>query len=59
MGVILDSSVLITTEREGKTVRDLIERVLSTRGEVEIGVSVITVAELIHGAYRAADPETA
>ena len=54
MGVILDSSVIIAAERRGHTVRQILEQVCASQsGEVEIGVSVVSVAELIHGAYRA------
>ena len=57
MGIILDSSVIITAERRGHSVRQILEQVKTIQGEIEIGVSVVTVAELIHGAYRAKTPE--
>lgn len=53
MGVILDSSILIAAERRGQTVRQILEQVRASQGEIDIGLSVVTVAELIHGAYRA------
>lgn len=53
MGVILDSSVIIAAERRGHTVRQILEQVRAVQGEIEIGLSVVTIAELIHGAYRA------
>lgn len=53
MGVILDSSVIIAAERRGRSVRQILEQVQSSQGETEIGLSVVTVAELTHGAYRA------
>ncbi len=52
-GVILDSSVIIAAERRGHTVRQILEQVRASQGEIEIGASVITIAELVHGAYRA------
>jgi predicted nucleic acid-binding protein len=52
-GVILDSSVIIAAERKEQTVRQILEQVRASQGEIEIGVSVVTVAELVHGAYRA------
>lgn len=52
MGIILDSSVIIAAERRGHTVREILEQVKAARGETEIGVSVVTIAELVHGAYR-------
>jgi predicted nucleic acid-binding protein len=53
VGIILDSSVIISAERRGHSVRQILEQVLSSQGETEIGLSVVTVAELVHGAYRA------
>ena len=57
MGVILDSSVIIAAERRGHTVRQILEQVRAARGEMEIGVSVVSIAELVHGAYRAKTQE--
>lgn len=57
MGIILDSSVIITAERRGHSVRQILEQVKASQGEIEIGLSVVTIAELIHGAYRAKTPE--
>lgn len=52
MGIVLDSSVIIAAERRGRTVREILEQVQAARGDVEIGLSVVTIAELVHGAYR-------
>jgi tRNA(fMet)-specific endonuclease VapC len=52
VGIILDSSVIIAAERRGHTVREILEQVKAVQGEIEIGVSVVTIAELVHGAYR-------
>jgi predicted nucleic acid-binding protein len=57
VGIIVDSSVIITAERRGHSVRQILEQVKASQGEIEIGVSVVTVAELVHGAYRAKTPE--
>ncbi len=53
MGIVLDSSVIIAAERRGHTVRQILEQVKAVRGETDIGLSVVTIAELVHGAYRA------
>jgi tRNA(fMet)-specific endonuclease VapC len=53
VGVILDSSVIIAHERSAHSVRQILEQVHASQGETEVGLSVITVAELMHGAYRA------
>ncbi len=52
MGIVLDSSVIIAAERRGHTVREILEQLKAVQGEIEIGISVVTVAELVHGAYR-------
>lgn len=57
MGIILDSSAIIAAERRGRTVRQILGQVHESQGEIEIGVSVITVAELVHGAFRAKTSE--
>jgi predicted nucleic acid-binding protein len=57
MGVILDSSVIISAERRGRTVLQMLEQVHAVQGEIEIGVSVVSIAELVHGAYRAKTQE--
>jgi tRNA(fMet)-specific endonuclease VapC len=53
VGIILDSSVIIAAERRGHTVREILEQVKAVRGETGIGVSVVSIAELVHGVYRA------
>jgi predicted nucleic acid-binding protein len=53
VGIVLDSSVIIAAERRGHTVREILEQVKVAQGEIEIGISVVTIAELVHGAYRA------
>jgi tRNA(fMet)-specific endonuclease VapC len=47
-GVVIDTSVLIQVEREGRD--------LDTLPEIPAAVSVVTVAELLHGARRADTP---
>ncbi|MBI4687557.1 MAG: type II toxin-antitoxin system VapC family toxin [Nitrospirae bacterium] len=49
MGVIFDTSVLITIERGAQN----IERLIHGREDEPFGISVITVSELLHGVYRA------
>jgi predicted nucleic acid-binding protein len=57
MGLILDSSVLITAERQGKNARQVLTAIAKEVGETEVGISVITLIELAHGAARADTPE--
>jgi predicted nucleic acid-binding protein len=53
MGLILDSSVVIASERRGDTVEQLIERIVKVAGDQEAALSAIGLTELIHGIYRA------
>jgi len=53
VGLILDSSVVISGERRGQTVRQILEQLEMVYGAIDIGLSVVSVAELMHGAYRA------
>jgi tRNA(fMet)-specific endonuclease VapC len=53
VGLILDSSVVIAAERRGHTVRQILEQIEAKHGEIDIAISVVTIAELMHGAYRA------
>ena len=57
VGIILDSSVIVAAERRGHTVREILEQVKAVQGETEIGASVVTIAELVHGAYRSKSQE--
>ena len=56
LGVILDSSVIIAAERKRQTVEDLLTSVGQAFGEVEIAISAVTLAELVHGVVRANTP---
>ena len=53
MGLILDSSVLIAAEREDKNARQVLTAIAKQIGETEVGISVMTLIELAHGAIRA------
>lgn len=53
MGLILDSSVLVTAERQGQNARQMLASVLQRVTETEIAISVVTLIELAHGAARA------
>jgi tRNA(fMet)-specific endonuclease VapC len=53
MGIILDTSVLIAGERRGQGVQAIIQRVLTTHGEQDAALSVVTLVELTHGIQRA------
>jgi predicted nucleic acid-binding protein len=57
MGLILDSSVVITAERRGDTVEKMIEKVVAVAGDQDAALSSVGLTELIHGIYRAQTPE--
>ena len=56
VGIVLDSGVIIAAEQQGRTVRQILEQIKAVQGEIEIGLSVVTIAELVHGAYRTKTP---
>jgi predicted nucleic acid-binding protein len=47
---ILDSSVLIAAKRQGKNARQALTAIRERIGESEVGISVVTLIELAHGA---------
>jgi predicted nucleic acid-binding protein len=53
MGLILDSSVLVTAERQGQNARQMLASIAQRVTETEIAIGVITLIELAHGAARA------
>jgi tRNA(fMet)-specific endonuclease VapC len=56
LGLILDSSVIIAAERKRQTVEDLLTSIGQAFGEIEIAISAVTLAELVHGVARANTP---
>ena len=58
LGLVLDSSAVIAAERQRQPVFDFIGAILQAHGPVELSLSPVTVAELVHGIYRAKTPET-
>ncbi len=57
MGLILDSSVLIAAGRQGKNARQMLTAIAGKIGGTAVGISVVTLIELAHGAARADSPE--
>lgn len=57
LGLILDSSVIMAAERKRQTVEEFLTSIGRTFGEVEIAMSAVTLAELVHGVARANTPE--
>ena len=53
LGVILDSSIVIEAERQHLNVAEFLKLTVQNTGEMEAGICSITIAELVHGIYRA------
>jgi len=57
MGLILDSSVLIASERQGRNARQTLSEIAVGAAGEDVAVSVVTLIELAHGVARANTPE--
>jgi len=57
MGLILDSSLLVAAERQGKNARQMLADIAREVGETEVAISVVTLIELAHGAACAGTAE--
>jgi predicted nucleic acid-binding protein len=53
VGVIIDTSNLVTAERRGHGVAEILEQIQLAWGETQAALSAITVVELAHGIERA------
>lgn len=58
-GLVLDSSAVIVAERRKQPVTEFVESILAAHGPVDLSLSPVTVAELVHGIYRARTPDVA
>ena len=53
MGLILDTSIIVAAERRSQALPQILEQIRAAYGEDDFGLSIVTIAELVHGAYRA------
>jgi predicted nucleic acid-binding protein len=53
LGLILDTSILIASERRGESIRDIFSQAWALHGDLEIAISAVSVVELMHGIFRA------
>jgi tRNA(fMet)-specific endonuclease VapC len=53
MGLILDTGILIASERRGEFIDDILHKISALTVETDIAISAVTVVELTHGIYRA------
>lgn len=51
--MILDTSILIASERRGGSIEEILRQVRAAHGETDIALSAVSVVELTHGIYRA------
>jgi tRNA(fMet)-specific endonuclease VapC len=58
MGLIVDSTALVGAERRRMTVLETLNSIGEQFGDEELALSVMTAAELVHGIWRAQDPQT-
>jgi tRNA(fMet)-specific endonuclease VapC len=52
-GLILDTGVPIAAERSRTSVEEMLRSIRNVFGEVDLGISTVSVVELTHGIYRA------
>ncbi len=53
MGLILDTSILVASERRGESVRHILRQARTIHGEFDVALSAVSAVELTHGIYRA------
>jgi len=56
LGLVLDSSTVIAAERRQESIADFIESILHAHGPLDLSLSPVSVAELVHGIFRAQTP---
>lgn len=56
MGLLIDSTVLIRAERDRLTPIELAAEISGRWADVEVAISVMSAAELLHGCWRADTP---
>jgi predicted nucleic acid-binding protein len=59
MGLVLDSSVIVFTERQELSVSMLLNKLQKQHGATDIVMSAVSVAELEHGIHRAQSSQQA
>jgi predicted nucleic acid-binding protein len=57
VGLILDSSVLIASERKGQNARQALTEIAVRAAGEDVAISVVTLIELAHGVARADTPQ--
>jgi tRNA(fMet)-specific endonuclease VapC len=57
LGLVLDSSAVIHAERNRQPIPAFLTEILDKHGPVDLSLSPVTIAELVHGIYRAKTPD--
>jgi predicted nucleic acid-binding protein len=57
MGLVLDSSVVVTAERRGDNPAQMLTQIVAATGDQRTVLSAIGLTELVHGIYRAQSSE--
>ncbi len=58
LGLVLDSSAIVAAERKTQPVPEFIASIFRAHGPLDLSLSPVTVAELVHGIYRSKTSET-
>lgn len=58
LGLVLDSSAVVTAERKRQPISEFSNALLQVYRQINVSLSQITVAELVHGIHRARTLET-
>jgi tRNA(fMet)-specific endonuclease VapC len=56
VGLLIDSTLLISAERNRLTPAQLVADILDRWGDVELAISAMSAGELLHGCWRADTP---
>lgn len=59
LGIVLDSGAIIAAERKKLDVAEFIGAIFEKHGSVDLSLSPVTIAELVHGIYRAKTEQAA
>ena len=56
LGLVLDSSTVIAAERRKESITDFVGSILRAHGPLDLSLSPVSVAELVHGIFHARTP---
>jgi predicted nucleic acid-binding protein len=59
MGLVLDTSIPIASDRRKENLASLMGRIVFAFGKIDLALSTVSVVEFTHGIYRANSPQEA